>query len=103
MKLEEMEWSPETANELNSLIMERIENFGIQLKAKHPPIAILLGEIAVVEAKLDALMHMLQDKNNVTYETFDARLKQVCTDGIAVAKQTRAIMTAPQGPRIIKP
>lgn len=102
MKLQELQWSPETLKELNQLILERVENMGLQIQMKQPPLQILIGELAVVEAKLDALMHLMQD-GGTTFESFDAHMKQVCIDGISIARQTRAVMTASRSPQIVRP
>lgn len=102
MKLQELQWSPETLKELNQLILERVENLAMQIQHKQPPLQILIGELAVVEAKLDALMHLIQD-GGTTFEKFDEHMRQVCIDGISIARQTRIIMNRPTGPQIVKP
>ena len=102
MKLEELQWSEPTLKNLNQLISERMHNLGLQIKAGQPPLEVVIGEMCVVEAKLDALLHLLQSKVGLTFEDFDTHMAKVCVDGITQAQQIRAILTKPKGPTIVK-
>lgn len=103
VKLADVKMDPETMVAIDRLVMERLTNFGLQLKRGHPPMAVILGEITVLETKLDALMHLLEDKSDVHYKMFDAYMQKIAVSGIERELEMRKTLTAPTGPQIIKP
>jgi regulator of RNase E activity RraB len=70
-----------------------------------PPLAILIGELCTIEAKVDALMHLLEDKSNVNYKMFGVYVEQVCNAGAENNIKIREAMLSkkPAGPVIVKP
>lgn len=102
MKLKDLKLGPEALEALAQLIHERTTNLGIEIKLGHAPLAILIGEICTVEAKIDALMHLLEDKQNVSYKMYPVYVEQVCKSGIQNLLAAREAMV-PKGPTLIKP
>lgn len=92
LKLRELANSPEAMKRFAQLIFERITNLGIVTRSGSSPTQCLMSEICVLEAKVDALMFLLEEKHNVDFTEFNTYLENAATSGAATAVNIRQAM-----------
>lgn len=91
-KLKDLATSPETMKAFQQLIMERIQNLTLVTKNGASPTQCLMSEICVLEAKVDALMFLLEEKNNIDFSSYNEHLENAAKTGAATAVNIRKQM-----------
>jgi len=90
--LRELANSPEAMKRFAQMIVERIMNLGIVTRTGASPTQCLMSEIVVLEAKVDALMFLLEDKHGVDFTEFNTYLENAAASGAATAVNIRHSM-----------
>lgn len=91
-KLRELATSPEAVKAFGRMIVERITNLGVVTRSGSSPTQCLMSEIVVLEAKIDALMLLLEEKNDVDFTEFNTYLENAALSGAATAVNIRQSM-----------
>lgn len=91
-KLKDLATSPETMKAFSQLIMERIQNLSVVTRKGSSPTQCLMSEICVLEAKVDALMALLEEKHDIDFTNFNDHLENSAKIGAATAISIRAQM-----------
>ena len=92
LSLRELASSPEVMKRFGQLIVERLTNLNIVVKSGSSPVQCLMSEICVLEAKVDALMFLLEKQNDVDFTEFNKFLEDAAASGAATAVNIRHTM-----------
>lgn len=104
MKLKDVKLTEPALAAVNEMITERMTNLGIEMKRGQPPLSILLGEICTIEIKLDALMHLIEDKAELSFKMYSFYIEMVAKSGTKNILAYREALTAkPKSPLVVAP
>jgi len=92
LKLRELATSKEAMQAFGRMIVERITNLGVVTRRGSSPTQCLMSEIVVLEAKVDALMQILEDKHDIDFTEFNTYLENAAISGAATAVNIRETM-----------
>lgn len=92
LKLRELATSKEAMQAFGRMIIERITNLGIVTRKGSSPTQCLMSEIVVLEAKVDALMQLLEEKHDIDFTEYNTYLENAALSGAATAVNIRHTM-----------
>lgn len=88
-KLKDLPVSETLMKSLQRLIMEKIQNLALATRRSQSPVHGLVAEIAVLEARLEALMSILEEKNNVDFSEYNTYLENAADAASVMAVNSR--------------
>lgn len=98
-KLSDVVMTPEIIAEIQRMVIERITNLELATRSGASPVQALMAEICVIEAKLDALMQMLEDQKVLSYREFADTLIRACKGSQLTAQIIRqSMLSKPNSP-----
>jgi len=90
-KLAELETTPEIMVAFQKMIVERVQNMTVVTQSGASPSQCLIGEIVVLEAKIDALMLLLEEQG-IDFTKYNKYLEEAALRGAATAVNIRKQM-----------